>query len=118
MFVPSIGPHQWTPLRPKLTNSMKGLIAADFDGDGVTDIALPVVDNSDPHNPKVVWGVSLGGRGDFQPVAGLQVLPGAIALGRFDDRAGTDALVWKGNLWALTSYFIGSPQRQSRQDMR
>jgi hypothetical protein len=118
MFVPALGPHQWTPLRPKLTNSMKGLIAADFDGDGVTDIALPMVDFSDPHNPKVVWGVSLGGRGDFQPVAGLQALPGAIALGRFDDRAGADALVWQGSLWALTSYYVGSPQRQSRQDMR
>jgi hypothetical protein len=112
MFVPSQGPRQWMPLRSKLTNSMKGLIVADFDGNGIADIAL--------------WygghpGVSLDGRADFQPNQGLYyAFPdgGAIALGQFDDRAGTDVLVWQENFWALTSFFVASPQRQSRQDMR
>jgi hypothetical protein len=112
MFVPSQGPHQWTPLRPKLSNTMKGLIAADFNGDGITDIALP-----DPNFPWI-WGVSLSGRGNFQPVVGLGALPSSIALGRFDDKAGADVLVWQENIWALTSFFVGFPQRQSRQDMR
>ena len=52
MFVPSQGPHQWTPLRSKLTNTMGGLIAADFDGDGITDLALLTVDTSDPESPQ------------------------------------------------------------------
>jgi FG-GAP-like repeat len=115
MFVPSQGPHQWTPLRPKLTDTMKGLIAADFNGDGITDIALP-----DPNFPWI-WGVSLSGRGDFQPVVGLWALPSSIAVGRFDDKAGADVLVWEGNIekiFALTSFFVDFPQRQSRQAMR
>jgi len=114
MFVPSEGPHQWTLLRPKLTDTMKGLIAADFNGDGITDIALP-----DPNLPGF-WGVSLSGRGDFQPVVGLETLPISIAIGRFDDKPGADVLVWEGNvekIFALTSFFVGSPQRQSRQAM-
>jgi hypothetical protein len=118
MFVPSQGPHQWTPLRSKLTNTMGGLIAADFDGDGITDLALLTVDTSDPNHPKTIWSVSLGGRGDFQQVAGLGALPNLLVFGRFDDRAGIDALGWQGNSWALTSYYVATPQRQSRQDMR
>jgi hypothetical protein len=114
MFVPSQGPRQWTPLRSKLTNSMDGLIAADFDGDRITDLALFSPYPRPPH-----WVVSLDGRTDFQQAPpGLQeALSHAIALGKFDDRPGTDVLYWQENFWMLGSFF-GGPQRQSRQDMR
>jgi hypothetical protein len=107
MYVPS-GSRQWTPLRSKLTNSMKGLIVADFDGNRIADIA----------SGDFLGDVSLDGRGDFHPNGGLFHLTDAIALGRFDDRPGTDVLIWQGNFWALTSYYVRDPQRQSRQDMR
>jgi hypothetical protein len=113
MFVPANGPRQWTPLRPALTKTMNGVIAADFDGDGITDIAVP----PDSSN-NTTWEISLSGRGDLEKVRGFEALPNQIAVGRFDDRAGADLLQWQGNDWALTSYFVGSLQRQSRQDMR
>jgi hypothetical protein len=113
MFMPS-GSRRWTPLRPKLTDSMKGLIAADFDGDGIADLALFSPYPRPPH-----WQVSLDGRTDFQlaPVGLQEALSHAIALGKFDDRPGTDVLYWHENFWMLGSFF-GTPQRQSRQDMR
>jgi hypothetical protein len=144
MFVPANGPHEWTPLRSKLTNTMGGLIVADFEVNGVSDIAVPAtsIENSGPGNINVtlivVWQVSHGGRDDLATVAGLQALPypipgatlpalitkvnkalpNAVAIGHFGERAGADLLFWQGNYWALTSYLVASPQRQSRQDMR
>jgi hypothetical protein len=131
-------------LRSKLTNTMGGLIVADFEVNGVSDIAVPAtsIENSGPGNINVtlivVWQVSHGGRDDLATVAGLQALPypipgatlpalitkvnkalpNAVAIGHFGDRAGADLLFWQGNYWALTSYLVASPQRQSRQDMR
>ena len=77
MYVPSQGPHQWTRLRSELTDTMNGLIVADFDGDEIADIAMPLPSD---------WRVSLGGRDDLQLVPGLQALSNVIAIGRFDDR--------------------------------
>jgi len=110
MFVPSEGPRHWTPLRAKLSNTMGGTYAADFNGDGIADIALDRGGD---------WGVSLSARGDFQKVDGLSQLPNAIAIGHFrPDHPGADALIWFGNAFYLTSYFDPNPVQQSRQDMR
>jgi hypothetical protein len=91
-------PH---PLPPPTRAESSNVRAADFDGDGETDIAVPIVANTDPQIPKVV---SLGAPGEFQPVAGRQELSGTIALGRYNDRAGVDALLWQGNSRTLTSW--------------
>jgi hypothetical protein len=109
MFTPSGGSHQWTPLRSKLTNTIKGLVVADFDGDGKADIA-GLVSN--------VWKMSKGGTDDWTTVPGLSSLSNAIAIGRFDDQAGADVLTWNNDLFNLSSYFVATPQRQSRQGMR
>ena len=110
MFVPANGPHQWTPLRSKLYNTMNGLIVADFDGDGISDIAMPTIDKSDPSQPKTVWGVSLGGRDDSSRsrTASASQRDCARPLRR---SRGLDALVWQGNSWDLTSYYVASPQK-------
>jgi hypothetical protein len=119
MFTPSGGSHQWTPLRSKLTNTIKGLVVADFDGDGTADIAgLVPVPNSNGQGFHSVWEMSKDGRGDWTPVPGLSALPNAIAIGRFDDQAGADVLTWGNGLFEMSSYFVATPQRQSRQDMR
>lgn len=117
MYVPSQGVHQWTPLRPKLTDTMKGLIVADFDGDGIADIAGQIEENING-SLQTVWKISLGGRGSWTDAPGLQTLSTAIAIGRFDDQKGADVLVWDHNFWQLSSYYVAVPQRQSRQDMR
>jgi hypothetical protein len=110
MYVPSEGTRQWTPLRSKLSNTMNGLFAADFNGDGTTDLALEQAGD---------WGVSLSARDNFQKVPGLWTLTDAIATGHFsDDHPGADVLTWFGNAFYLTSYFVSTLQQQSRQDMR
>jgi FG-GAP-like repeat len=119
MFTPSGGSHQWTPLRSKLTNTIKGLIVADFDGDGKADIAgLVSVPNSNGQGSQDVWEMSKDGTDDWKPVPGLSALANSIAIGRFDDQAGADVLTWSNDLFELSSFFVATPQRQSRQGMR
>jgi hypothetical protein len=116
MYAPSQAPHEWTPLRSALTQTMNSVVVADFKGDGISDIAYPAfgIGSNSP-----LWMLSVDGRDDPFPVEFLQNLPSAIARGHFsDDHPGADLLSWQGNYWALTSYYVGSPQRQSRQDMR
>jgi len=110
MFVPALTAHAWTPLRPKLNNTMKGSFAADFDGDGATDIAFTIGQ---------AWEISLSARANPSPASGLTSLPGALAIGRFDGAAaGAEVLFWQGNVFFKTSLKSTTPARQSRQDMR
>ncbi len=110
MFVPANGVHQWTPLRSRLTNRMAGLFAADFDGDGITDIAR----FNNASTPSM--SVSRNGRSDWQTLnTGLKSF---FAIGQFDDNRGADILTWSSNFWQALSGGSGSPKRQSRQDMR
>jgi hypothetical protein len=110
MFVPANGVHQWTALRSELTATMDGLFAADFDSDGITDIArfnsgsLPTM------------SVSRNGRGDWKTLnVGLKSF---FAIGQFDDHLGADILTWSDDFWQILSSGTASPTRQSRQDMR
>ena len=110
MFVPALGAHAWTPLRPKLNNTMNGAFAADFNGDGATDIALTIGG---------IWQVSLNARANATSAPGLTALPDALAIGRFDGpAAGAEVLVWQGNGFFKTSLKNPTPVQQSRQDMR
>jgi hypothetical protein len=113
MFVPSSGTHQWTRLRSKLTNTMKSLIAADFDGNGTADI-LQIV----PEVTGTVLRVSPDGRGEWKTINTLPTHLELAGVGRFDDVNGTDILIWSREFFQILSAGAGSPARQSRQDMR
>jgi hypothetical protein len=111
--------HQWSLLRPKLTNTMNGLFVADFDGNGHADIAraLPVKNNQN----QVVsyqWQVSRDGTGDWTPLRTVPASNPFAAIGRFDGQAGADILIWQDNYLKVVSSGTGAPVRQSRQDMR
>jgi hypothetical protein len=126
MFAPASGTHSWTPLRSKLTNTMNGAFAADFNGDGTTDVAFqqPSRGIGQP-----VWEVSLNARANPTQsgvaatqnalATGLAALPNALAIGRFDGAAaGAEIIVWFGNAFYKTSLQAPNPAQQSRQDMR
>jgi hypothetical protein len=114
MFVPSSGIHQWTRLRSKLTNTMKGLIAADFDGNGIADILqiVPVIGGYQLQ-------VSPDGRGEWKTINTLTTPTLELAgVGDFDATKGADILIWSSHFFRSLSGGAGSPTRQSRQDMR
>jgi hypothetical protein len=119
MCTPSGGSHALTPLRPKLTNTIKGLWVADFDGDGTADIGgLVAVPNANDQGSTNTWEVLLSGRGNWTPAPGLAALANTIAIARFHNQAGAEVLTCgKYSLFELSSYFVATPQRQSRQDM-
>jgi hypothetical protein len=105
--------HSWQPLRPKLTDNMNGLFVADFDGNGRADIARFVIRSIN----SIQWQVSRDGTGDWTPLSSMS--PSAFAaIGRFDDQAGADILVWQGNVLYALSAGTGNPSRPSRQTMR
>lgn len=121
MFVPAAGPHQWTRLRSKLTNTMRGLIAADFDGNGTADILqiMPVVMGTVPVIVGYQLQISLDGRGEWKTINTLIASALELAgVGRFDDANGADILIWNDKIFQVLSAAVGSPTRQSRQDMR
>jgi hypothetical protein len=105
----------WTPLRPKLTNTVAGLIVADFNGDGFADVATPAVVAPNGWRLKV----SYGGTGNWTPLRTYDLSRLSVAaIGRFDGDAGEDVLLWKDDYLEISAGGEGAPQRQSRQDMR
>lgn len=99
----------WTdfPLRPRLTKTMAGLIVADFNGNGIADIATA-------YGKKV----SYDGRGDWKK---LPSRPGIFAaVGRFDPAPGADLVFYWTNrdYLGIQSSATGAAQRHSSQDMR
>lgn len=95
------------PLRSALTQSMSGMVIADFNGNGIADIATA-------YGKKV----SYDGRSNW---SGLPSRPGIYtAVGRFDQTPGVDILyfVMNGNYIGIQSSGVGAAERHSSQDMR
>jgi hypothetical protein len=106
----------WNKLNGKLTDSVAGLVVADFNGDGYADVAMSTA----PRRLRPgMWWVSWGGTSDWQPLnASNTPLTAVAAVGSFDDTPGVDVLLWSDNFLEIMSSGSGSAQRQSNQDMR
>jgi len=108
------GTVNWSKLRSRLTDSVAGLIVADFDGDGRADIATFTPDISGGLN----WKVSRNGTGDWTPLRFIPASLPVAAVGNFDFRPGSDFLLWNDGYLAVSSGGSGAPFRLSQQDMR
>ena len=109
------GTVNWTRLRSKLTDTVAGLVVADFDGDGRADVIRPRL--AGPAGG-LIWDMSKDGIGDWKPVWPVTARVGSVdAIGKFDSVKGIDALFWKDNLLEIISA-SGRPRVHSRADLR
>lgn len=78
-------------LRPALTNSVNGLVVADFNGDGIADVAT--TDSSSPRCSSC-WLISYSGTGDWTTYSEFVPLYAAVGIGHFLGNRGVDVLLW------------------------
>lgn len=119
--------RQWRALHPGAapTNTMTGLIVADFSGTGYSDIVAvtAVQDSQHRHVAGAQWKVSRFGRSEWQDLTYIPATTAFAAVGRFDEKKrntgkGTDILIWDGRLGInMILSGTGVPRRHSRQDM-
>ncbi len=108
------GTGGWSTLRPKLTDSIAGLIVADFNGDGRADVVRSRV----AHGPKmsgVVWEISLNG------VGGLDCPRPHICSEGPQSVALTTILAWtccSGMAITTSNFHPGEPVRPSATAIR
>jgi hypothetical protein len=115
------GPWAGWPLRPALTNTIAGLIIADFNGNGRADIATYSVRTAGFASDTTTfydWKVSYDGTGNWTPLRTLNSPPAAI--GRFDAAPGADLLFYwiNDNYLGIQSSLGAAPVRHSTQHMR
>ena len=88
---------RWTGLRARLTDSVAGLVIADFTGDGQNDIGLLQGGS---------LKVSAGGTGDFVTFSNFS---GLAAFGQFQTQGRTDLMIRMATIWV--SCRVASSQR-------
>ena len=134
----------WTPLPVSLTSTVDGLVVADFNGDGIADVAK--IGNMNfsllPFGVSVLswnWMFSYDGASGWtshqitpttsgpEPcsltftVSQFENAPLLAAIAPFAGNPGEDILLWGssgGNNFCLVPGGTGDARRQSRQDMR
>jgi len=78
----------WTPLRPKLTDTVSDLVVADFKGDGFADVATDCAGSA-------CWRISYRGTQDWTNTSQPVSLSGDFAgVGHFRGAATSDVLTW------------------------
>jgi hypothetical protein len=108
------GTETWSPLPVSLTNSLTGLVLADFNGNGRVDIGKSFFSDN-----RLVWMVSYDGTANWAPLRTATVaLDRVPAIGRFDDLPGADVLLWSSRSLDIASSGSGANALQSRQEMR
>jgi hypothetical protein len=86
-----------------------GLVAADFDGDGLTDLATMVEDSLGNANLLVVL-LSAGGGAFKAPVTyALTINPGALAVGDFNGDGKPDLAIQYGQIATSMGTWVGQP---------
>ena len=111
---------QWTPIGPARSTNTSELFVADFDGDGIADVARLTGAGSSGGVYWVALQVSKGGTAAFvnQGLFPLVASSGMPAIGRFDGSPGADLLWWLGQRWSIATGGTGTFVDSSRQDMR
>lgn len=104
------GAGLWEPLGPALTSSMSGLVVADFDGNGIADIARSTSSG---------WQYASGAVAPFTSLR-TGVLPAlaSLPIGRFDVGPTADVLTWNDNHFAISPSGHNPVTTWSRQTMR
>jgi hypothetical protein len=109
-YSPSVGrglSSTWQSLRKKLSDDAHLLVVADFDGDGVADVAT---DCGDPG----CWQISYGGQAGWKKVSQPVTLRGDLAgIGHFLGGKSTDVLTWNTSTTTGFGFF---PQRSAKCD--
>jgi hypothetical protein len=108
------GTVNWTRLRDKLSDSVAGLLVADFDGDGRAD----VVKVSFVFPSGLEWQISRDGTGDWKPLRLDQPSKQVAAVGHFGLRRGSDMLLWNGDSLDISPGGSATPFRFSANEMR
>jgi FG-GAP-like repeat len=101
----------WVHLQRALTNTVDGLVAADFNGDGFADIGTSCGSGC--------WQISYSGAENwsiYHTLGSLSVVDGGV--GHFSGGAGADVLAWDKNEISVVPGGTGVPSKLSSQDMR
>lgn len=114
------GTNTWVPIRPSLENNVSRLVVRDFDGDGRADVAGS---RNIAISQLWIWRISRGGvTGWTNTHVGRVPIHEGPAIGRFDETAGTDVLVWgdpsKWRALFIVSSATGNDVRWSWGEMK
>jgi hypothetical protein len=110
MVVDGPGSH-WTELREALADIVEAFVVADFDGDGVSDVAHAETNDT--------WLISWSGTSPYDEIVSKdQPLP-YLPIGNFDAEPGADVLIWSNERWLnIVSEGRETEYPWSRQSMR
>ena len=102
------GTETWQPLRSALS-TLDDVVVADFDGDGVSDVARAV---------SGAWRYSRDARSEWVVLRSTSEPLTGKPLGRFDGNATADVILWDGLQFNYAPGGRNPVARLSRQVMR